>query len=164
MIDLFLIRHGIAAEPNEYATDSERPLTSEGIQKTRRVAKRLMELELEFDLILTSPLIRARQTAEILLETQLSQTVEVSDYLAPSGTIQAWAKWFQDWRQQGGDAIALVGHEPNLGQWAEWFCWGECRDRLIVKKAGAIGVKVPPDGELQGQCQLFWLVSPKLLL
>jgi phosphohistidine phosphatase len=164
MIDLFLIRHGIAAEPHEYATDSERPLTAEGIQKTRRVAERLKALDLEFDLIQTSPLVRAKQTAEILFETKLSKTVEISDYLAPSGNIQSWANWFQEWRKQGGTAIALVGHEPNLGQWAEWFCWGEYRDRLIVKKAGVIGVKVPPDGDLQGQCQLFWLAPPKLLL
>ena len=64
---LYLIRHGIAAEPEEYDTDSERPLTKEGERKTRKIAQRLYELEIQFDLILTSPLLRAQQTAAVLM-------------------------------------------------------------------------------------------------
>jgi phosphohistidine phosphatase len=164
MNELFLIRHGIAADPEHYATDADRPLTEDGIQKTRRVAKRFHDLDLHWDLILSSPLIRARQTSEFLLAANLSETLEISDLLAPGGHIQDWLSWFQTWRQSGRRSLALVGHEPNLGHWAEWLCWGESRDRLIVKKAGIIGIKLPLDGELQGNGQLFWLAPPRLLL
>ncbi len=64
---LYLIRHGIAAEPEEYPTDAERQLTKEGASKTRKVAQRLYELEIQFDLILTSP--KAGAIGLILPET-----------------------------------------------------------------------------------------------
>lgn len=65
-MELYLIRHGIAAERGTYPKDEERPLTEKGRAKTQKVAQRLYALGLRFDFILTSPLVRARQTAEIL--------------------------------------------------------------------------------------------------
>lgn len=172
MTDLFLIRHGIAADLAPQGSDFERPLTEAGMQRTRQVAKRLKALGLEFSTVLTSPLLRAKQTAQLLLEAQLANTLEISPDLAPGGSLADWVIWFQRWQQQGGTHLALVGHQPNLGQWAEWLCWGESRNghnpssesHLVVKKAGVIGVQVPASGDLQGQGMLFWLTPPKLLL
>jgi phosphohistidine phosphatase len=156
MIDLFLIRHGIAAERGTYPTDESRPLTDLGVQKTRQVAQRLRELGLKF--------VRAQQTAEILLAVGLSDRLEFAETLSPAGEITDWMTWFQTWMQAGGSALALVGHEPDLGEWAEIFTWGESRDSLVLKKAGIIGLKVPSAAALPGNCQLFWLTAPKLLL
>ncbi|NEO26328.1 MAG: phosphohistidine phosphatase SixA [Kamptonema sp. SIO4C4] len=75
-MEVYLIRHGIAGDRNDYPTDEERPLTDKGKSKTRKVAQRLKTLGLQFDLILTSPLRRAQQTATILQEVGLSPTVE----------------------------------------------------------------------------------------
>src|SRR4029450_13330188 len=65
--ELYLIRHGLAAERGEsYPDDTKRPLTNEGVQKLRKEARALTELDITFDVILTSPLVRTRQTAEVI--------------------------------------------------------------------------------------------------
>ncbi|MCL1467438.1 phosphohistidine phosphatase SixA [Argonema galeatum] len=163
MVELYLIRHGIAAEPEEYPNDADRPLTDEGKRKTRKVAARLSELNLRFDLILSSPLVRARQTADILKTAKLSDQLEESIDLASDGDMEAWLSWFEQWRQKGDSTLALVGHQPNLGNWAEILIWGEARGRLVVKKGGALGLTLPGTGSPVGRSQLFWLASPKFL-
>jgi phosphohistidine phosphatase len=169
MTQLYLIRHGIAADrhPQEYPNDGQRPLTEAGVKKTRKIAKRLAQLGLQFNYLLTSPLIRAQQTAEILVNAKLSTKPEISTPLAPTGELQDWLDWYNAIPKTGknGDvAIAVVGHQPDLGHWAEQLIWGESRGQLIVKKAGIIGVNLPDEGESIGQSQLFWLVPPRLLL
>ena len=162
-MELYLIRHGIAVERTNDVEDEKRSLTQVGHQKTRQVAKRLQELSLQFDLILTSPLVRSRQTAEILRTSGLSSEVEESTYLAPGGDINAWLKSLEQ-RHQLPETLALVGHQPDLGQWAEILIWGEARDKLLLKKAGIIGLTLPKTGSLVGRSQLFWLTPPKFLL
>jgi phosphohistidine phosphatase len=163
MNELYLIRHGLAGEHGSYANDDERPLTDEGRSKTKQVAKRLHELGIRFDLIQTSPLVRAQQTAEILQAAKLSHQLEISSDLAPNGRFERWTGWWQQW-QQGGKKLAIVGHEPNLGEWAEQLVWGEVRHQLIVKKTSVIGLFLPESGSPVGNSQLFWLTPPKLLL
>lgn len=161
---LYLIRHGIAAERELHHTDEERPLTKEGDRKTRKVAERLLELELQFEVILTSPLVRARQTAEILQISGLSSQIEEFPALAPGGDIALWLNWYNHWCSISGKTVALIGHQPDLGDWAEILVWGEARDVLIVKKAGVIGITLPETGSPVGNSQLFWLTQPKFLL
>lgn len=161
---LYLIRHGIAAERENFPTDEERPLTKEGDRKTRKIAERLRELGLQFDLILTSPLLRAYQTAQILQLAELSSQMEESPHLAPDGDIHQWLEWYQTWRLGGASSLALVGHEPDLGNWAEILLWGEAKDGLVLKKAGVIGLILPPTASPIGRSQLFWLTPPKFLL
>lgn len=162
--DLYLIRHGLAGEHGTYADDEQRPLTEEGQQKTRQVAKRLQGLGLKFDQILTSPLVRARQTAEILRDVGLGKDLEPSRLLAPEGRLQDWVSWYGQWKASGGTCLALVGHEPNLSTWAEQLVWGEIRHHLVLKKAGVIGLQLPDRGSLIGMGELFWLTPPRLLL
>lgn len=161
---LYLIRHGIAAEPEAYETDSERPLTKEGDRKTRKIARRLQELDIQFDLILTSPLLRAQQTAQILQTLGLSTQIEQSPALAPSGEIHNWLEWHQQQQEAVHRSIALVGHQPDLANWAETLLWGQTRDALILKKAGIIGLLLPETGSPVGRSQMFWLTPPKFLL
>jgi phosphohistidine phosphatase SixA len=87
-LELYLIRHGVAAERSEeYPDDSKRPLTSGGISRLRKEAKALDALGIGFDHIITSPLVRTRQTAEVFAETLKSKpSVSNSDSLAPAGT------------------------------------------------------------------------------
>lgn len=163
-IELYMVRHGLAAEQELYSNDAERPLTEEGIRKTRRVAKRLHEFNIRLDLILTSPLVRARQTAEILQTYKLGMKLEESPSLTPGGNLDVWLSWLQQWRQTGGTCLAIVGHEPNLGEWAEKLVWGEARQHLIVKKAGVIGLLLPEAESPIGRSQLFWFSPPRFLL
>ncbi len=160
-IELYLIRHGIATDHGTYAQDSERPLTDEGQERTRQVAQRLYELGIQFDLIQTSPLIRARQTADILQLAGLGRSLKESSYLAPEGSFEDWVSWLQSWE---GKRLAIVGHEPNLGEWTERLVWGSVHHHLVVKKAAVIGLLLPKSGSAVGNSQLFWLTPPKLLL
>jgi phosphohistidine phosphatase len=164
MLEIYLIRHGIAAPAQGYDSDRDRPLTDEGKQKTKKVAQRLSKLGLKFDLILTSPLVRARQTAEILQNAGLSSHLEVSPYLDFDGNIHDWLAWLENWQQKDGGCLALVGHEPNLAAWAETLVWGEACGNLSLKKAGIIGLELPQTSSPVGIAQLFWLTPPRLLL
>lgn len=161
---LYFIRHGIAADRQDNATDEERPLTSQGERKTRKIAKQLHQLKLQFDLILTSPLVRARQTAEILMKAKLSTQLEESVYLAPEGDFQDWLTWLESWRGAGGKTLALVGHQPDLANWAETLIWGEAKQALILKKAGVMGLSLPEAGSPVGRSLMFLLTPPKFLL
>lgn len=164
-LNLYFIRHGIAADPTEFATDAERPLTADGTQKTQKVAQRLQELGLHFDLILTSPLVRAEQTANLLSAVGLSKHLELSDDLAPTGQLQTWLQWLENWRKDSKKrTLALVGHQPNLGEWAETLVWGKSGNALVVKKAGVMGLTLPETGSPIGRSELFWLTPPKFLL
>lgn len=162
-MELYIIRHGLAGEHGSYANDDERPLTEEGIRKTKGIAKRLRALKLRFDLVQTSPLVRAKQTAQILQETKLCDQLQEYEQLSPGGKFDAWLSWLQQWKQPG-KCLAIVGHEPDLSAWAEQLVWGEVRHQLILKKAGVIGLLLPDRGELVKHCQLFWLTPPRFLL
>ncbi len=184
-MNLFLIRHGIAVDRGVYATDEARPLTEAGRERTGAIAHRLQSLGLHFDLILSSPLVRAQQTAEILHATGLSPQLSLSDTLAPEGDLAAWLTWLTQWRRteaQGTQAhgtqansLALVGHEPNLSDWATQLIWGqalagdrrgETASPLILKKAGIIGLSLPEGHSVSplGVSQLLWLTPPRFLL
>jgi phosphohistidine phosphatase len=165
-MELYLIRHGIAAERDAYANDEERPLTDKGRQKTGQVAKQLRERGLRFDLILTSPLVRARETAAILKDAGLGSQVEEFPSLAPDGDIHVWISWLEKRRKNAYSdrRLALVGHQPDLGNWAEALVWGDAQEKLVLKKAGVIGLNIPATGMPVGQSELFLLTSPKWLL
>ncbi len=164
-MELYLIRHGIAEDKGLNIKDEERSLTKEGRQKTEKVAQKLVKLSLSFDLILTSPLVRARQTADILIAEKLSSQLEDSSHLAPNGQISSWLKdWLEPRNYSQNTQLALVGHEPDLTNWAEILLWGEVKASLVLKKAGMIGIKLPETGSPLGRSHMFWLTPPKYLL
>ncbi len=163
-MDIYFIRHGIAADPSEYEYDRDRPLTAKGREKTEQVAEKIRRIGVTFDLILTSPLVRAKQTAQILLEVGLTDLVEEFIPLSPGGNLQEFLQtWSESDYGKTEGAIAMVGHQPDLTDWAEQLIWGEIRGKLILKKAGVIGVSFPLVASPLGQGQLFLLTSPKWL-
>lgn len=164
-MEIYLIRHGIAEERNEYNEDEHRPLTNEGMEKTAKVAERLITLGINFNIILTSPLVRAKQTAKILQEKGLSEKVEIFSPLAPEGNKEDLINWLQkSVYNKAKSSIALVGHEPNLSNWAEQLVWNSSNDRIILKKAGIIGLRLNlPENDLP-KAELFLLTSPKWML
>jgi phosphohistidine phosphatase len=166
---LYLIRHGIAEDldpaADSIANDELRCLTKAGRKRVEQVADRLDELELKFDLIITSPLVRARQTAEILITKQLSPKLEISHELKPSGNLPAW---LMEWDARSIDGniaqLALCGHEPHLSEWAELLIFGKVCHQLILKKGGIIGLKFTENRMAIGTAQLFCLLPPKYLI
>lgn len=163
-LELYIVRHGLAGEHGSYANDNERPLTEEGKRKTAAIAKRLFELGIRVELILTSPLVRAYQTAELLHQAGIGPQMKETPHLAPGGELSVWLSWLSDWQRQGGRRLAIVGHEPDLSEWAETLIWGKSLGRLVLKKGGAIGLNLPITGSPIGESELFWLTPPRLLL
>lgn len=165
-MEVYLIRHGIAALREDYANDEERPLTEKGRQKTAKVAKQLCDRGLRFDLILTSPLVRARETAILLKEAGLASKIEEFTPLAPDGNINDWVSWLKKPRPTSAKdkSIALVGHQPDLGIWAEKLVWGHAKEKLVLKKAGVIGINILDLTSPIAQSELFLLISPKWLI
>jgi phosphohistidine phosphatase len=159
--EVYLIRHGLAAErSDDYPDDSKRPLTSQGITKLRQEAQALDDLGVSFDLILTSPLVRTRQTADTFAETMKSKpTVTPIDALAPAGTpaavIQELGKHARNKR-----SLALVGHEPDIGELAARLI--AARNPLPFKKGAICRIDfdvLPP----KGSGHLIWFLPPKVL-
>ena len=113
---LYLLRHGDAGQngdPN-YPVDADRPLTPKGIKRTKCLAHALLGMEITFDMILTSPLVRARQTAELMergmrLHGQLAHTA----HLSPSGDMEKLVTQLNAIRP-ALKSVLLVGHDPYL--------------------------------------------------
>lgn len=158
MIDLYLIRHGIAEVVGEDLSDEKRVLSAEGRQKTKIVARRLYGLDVRFDTLLTSPLMRTRQTAEILVQEHLAPEYEAFGPLAPGGTFAGLRDWLAT---QKSGAIGLVGHQPCLGLWAEALIWGTAHNGFEIKKAGIVRLALETP---QSLAQLVWFLPPKVLL
>lgn len=158
---IYLIRHGIAESRIIEKNDSQRILTRKGITKTQKVAEKLSNLNLEFDIIITSPYIRAKETAIILQQAKRSSNIIEHNALRPEGNILEWFNWLQTSPYQVAQNIALVGHEPDLSEWAQLMIWGKSEDKLILKKAGIIGLELSDLENPLGKAQLFLLASPK---
>ncbi|AFZ37742.1 phosphohistidine phosphatase, SixA [Stanieria cyanosphaera PCC 7437] len=164
-MEVYLIRHGIAAERGTYTNDDERPLIEKGRIKTKQVAEKLRAINLKFDLILTSPLIRAHQTAEIFQKVGLTNQIEIFESLAPDSDINKWLEWYSQFSEPNSNCkLALVGHQPDLGNWTEMLVWGTVKEQIVVKKAGIVGLNVPKIENPLGKSELFLLTSPKWLI
>lgn len=166
--EVYFIRHGIAEARHSGVSEAARSLTAKGITRTQRVAQRLADLGLQFDALLSSPLVRAQQTAEILLAAGLASHIEDCPALSLDGELSDWLDWLANWQhlEQSSDcpAIAIVGHEPNLSGWAQTLVTGKESDQWTLKKAGIIGLQLPAASEAIGRSQLFWLSPPRFLI
>ena len=158
--ELYLIRHGVAAERGEnFPDDTKRPLTNEGVQKLRKEAKALVALDITFDVILTSPLVRTRQTAEVVAAAFRNPPPIVNmAALAPGSShntiIEELSKHHRRHR------IALVGHEPGIGELAGRLIG--VRRPLEFKKGAVCRIDVaalPP----AGSGQLRWFLTPRIM-
>ena len=160
VLELYLIRHGIAAERgDDYPDDSKRPLTNDGISSLRKEVEALENLDVAFDHIITSPLVRTKQTAEIFAQHLPSKpSMSTSDSLAPAGSPAGVVQDVVKHARKG--RIALVGHEPNLGELAARLIGA--KTPIEFKKGGICRIDfeaLPP----KGTGQLRWFVTPKML-
>lgn len=159
-LELYLIRHGLAADRGEeYPDDSKRPLTSDGIAALRKEARALANLDVTFDQIIASPLVRTKQTAEVFAQILPGKPpITLSDSLAPAGTPSAV---FQELaRHMRKPRVALVGHEPNIGELAARLIGA--RSPLAFKKGAICRIDFevfPP----KGTGELRWFITPRML-
>ena len=161
-MNLYILRHGIAVERGTpgFKTDADRPLTPKGKRQLREVAAAMKRLNLHFDLILSSPFLRARQTAEVVAQSlRLEQRLACSEELAPDGRPKSLIRQLQDWGP-APENILLVGHEPYLSQLIAWLISDGAATSIELKKGG-LG-KLEMDALRSGRCAtLAWLLTPK---
>jgi phosphohistidine phosphatase len=164
-MNVYLMRHGIAVATDdpEVTHDSQRPLTNKGVKRMRRAARGLRRLRIPFDAILTSPLLRARQTAEIVAAALgLEARLEEISGLAPESTVEQLM--FGLTRYQDREHLLLVGHEPLLSQTIASLLCGD-RDQgleISVRKGSLCRIELdalPPSGP----GILHWFMTPKQL-
>jgi phosphohistidine phosphatase len=167
LIELYLMRHGIAADLGEggIIKDEDRPLTPEGRARMKQVAAGLKELGLKFNVILTSPLLRCRQTAEAVAEVlELQHRVKIMESLAPGKAFAAGegghAEIFLELGAYQFDKALLVGHMPDLSEVASFLLAGNRNLNIEFKKGALCAIEVtslPP----RGPGLLRYLLTPK---
>lgn len=159
-MELFLIRHADAVPLGEegITDDEQRPLTDKGQKEAKALGKAFKKRGITFDLVLTSPLLRAQQTAELLLKTsdQEKVRVEVSSALTPNARPK---KLSRDMLKLGGERVALVGHLPHLGILAAWLL-GDKKAQIDFAKAGIAQLSCG-DSPIKGNGVLQCLVPPE---
>jgi phosphohistidine phosphatase len=160
---LLIVRHAIAEDREEFARtgkdDDLRPITDEGRKKMKQGARGLKTLVPEIDLLATSPLTRAAQTAAVLDSVYGGlREVEISE-LAPEASPIEFLSWL---RKQGGENVAVVGHEPSISLIVSWLLTGTEKRLLSFRKGGACMLEVP--GEVgAGTASLLWALTPAQL-
>jgi phosphohistidine phosphatase len=158
---LYLVRHAIAAERGDkWPDDAERPLTHEGAARMRQAAKGLAALDVEIDLVVTSPLVRAAATADILVRALSSRPrVVASSALAPGGSPPPIAEALATHSKARG--VALVGHEPGMGELAAWLIGA--RNPLPFRKGAICRIDVSEWPPQRQQGTLVWFATPRML-
>ncbi len=159
---LYVMRHGIAVargDPN-FADDTKRPLTPEGKKKLKGVSRGLFRLGLCVDSIISSPLIRASETAAIVAEVFApGVTVKTSDFLRPGGSLQALLTSLA--KQADHRRVLVIGHEPDLSDGVAKLI-GNARANFQFKKGGCCRIdfeKFPP----RPPGKLIWWLTPRVM-
>jgi len=164
-MNIHIVRHAIAVEAGStgYEDDSLRPLTDKGKRKMQNIAQGLMALGVEINLILTSPYLRAVQTAKILRKAfNLNKNnLVATEHLLPSGYSDQLINLINE-KYADVENIALVGHEPSLGILTSMLIAGDPNLSLTLKKGGVCRLAI--DTLQYGRCAtLEWLLSPSQL-
>jgi len=158
MVKLYFLRHGVAYDREEWTGDNDelRPLTDGGVDAMKREAKAMRAMKLKLDVIVTSPLVRARDTAKIVSKA-LDVKVEENDLLKPGfnpKTLKALLQQYADARR-----IMIVGHEPDFSSVIGKLIG---RGTVVMRKGGLARVDITAQSpSLRGE--LVWLLTPSLL-
>jgi phosphohistidine phosphatase len=163
-MELYVLRHAIAVQRGTegYEQDSDRPLTSKGRQKMEQIASGMQALGLSFDLILSSPFLRARQTADVVADVfGAGKNVELSEHLAVGGDPESLVRELNS-RFGSLKSVLIVGHEPYLSSLISVLLAGDPSLGLTMKKGGLCKLSV--DSLSYGSCAtLEWLLTPRQL-
>jgi phosphohistidine phosphatase len=164
-MNLYFLRHGLAGKPGAggHGKDSDRPLTPKGERKLWKIAEAMEALELSFDLILSSPYTRARQTARIVAEAFNARgELEFSAALTPNGSAKKVVELIAALKPEP-ENVLLVGHEPCLSEFIALLVTGETGSSVVLKKGGLCKLSV--ESLKPGRCAVIeWLLTPKQML
>ncbi len=162
-MDLILIRHAEAGErdPNTWPDDDLRPVSADGQRKQAAAAEGMQRLGIEFDFLVTSPLLRARQTAEILAQAYAWKEPPLADDALGHGcTTSAVVKLLAKFPPTA--SVALVGHEPAFSKVAAALIGRAGDASLRLRKSGIIGIRFDGPAE-PGRGMLEYHLKPGML-
>lgn len=157
---LFIVRHAWAEElGEEFPNDEARPLTKAGRKRFKQIVKRLTKRGFGPTQIATSPLLRCRETAEIIAEYAPGKpAIAELDALKPGSSLEALLEWT---RQQTGGDVAWVGHAPDVEELTAGLI-GASSDAIAFSKGAIAAIEF--DGAIEaGKGQLVWLVTAEAL-
>jgi phosphohistidine phosphatase len=152
---ILIIRHGIAAQQSSKSADETRKLTKIGRQKMKKAAHGLRTLVEQIDLIASSPLIRATQTAEIVGEVYHGTRIVQIAALSPGRPPAALLEWLN--AHPPTATVALIGHEPHLSTFLCWLMTGLQESFVTLKKGGAALLEINGPATA-GRAKLLWLM------
>jgi len=157
---LYLIRHGVAEERGDaWPDDSKRPLSEDGMERLQRSARGLARLDVWIDMVLTSPLVRARQTADIVATAfDPRPSIITVESLAPGASYPSLVADLEKHARK--TRVALVGHEPGIGELAARLIGS--RHSFEFKKGAVCRIdveEIPP----VGPGDLRWMLTPKVM-
>ena len=159
-MDLYILRHGIAEDVSATGADSDRQLTPEGQKKTHDAGRALRNLEIEFDLVLSSPFARAWRTAEIVVEELGCQRIlSKCDALASGSPMKGM---LAELSLIACPSVLIVGHEPDLSQLISILISGGTDVAVAMKKGALAKLRFPGQIEI-AMARLEWLLAPKHL-
>lgn len=161
--ELYIMRHGIAVERGSagYSDDSKRPLTPDGRKRMEEITRGLMRLGLDLDWIVSSPLVRALETAKIVgAELGGNKPLDVSDDLRPGGSAEALIAFLA--RHTHRRRVLVVGHEPDLSEMAGRLIGAGRRAHLTLKKGGCCLVAFD-DFPPKSPGKLIWWLAPRVM-
>ena len=162
-MELFILRHGEAGQRSSQASDQRRPLTSAGKVEILEIAKALKIIGLKFDLVVTSPLKRAYDTAKIVSDIfKIGNRLQVWNELAPEGQRAAVYRKISQLREEY--AVLIVGHQPLLGEIVnDMIHKGKSSPcNLLLKKGGVVRLRLLSKSNIP-RGELRWLLSPRIL-
>jgi phosphohistidine phosphatase len=158
-MEIYLIRHAdaMSLDQNNNQVDEDRPLTPSGEAQAQSLGKALQRKGVALQLVLSSPLLRARKTVEGIVKgwTGPAPDVQVCEELTPGKKPRKLARLL---RELNREPVALVGHEPDLSAWAAWII-GNKRTQLALAKAGVAHITCP-NGPAKGEGTLLQLLTP----
>ena len=158
-VEFYILRHGDAVDrmTGGYARDADRPLSEAGRAETTTVAEGLRRLGLALDLLLTSPLVRAQQTADLVADVlPVARGPVVLPALAPGGDLA------EVLMAAAGGRVMVVGHMPSLAELAGWLAWGDRDLPVPLRTAGVCRIDLD-DRARPGTGDLRWLLTPGLV-
>ncbi len=135
-MNLYLLRHGIAVDPSvpDFANDAQRPLTAKGKRRLRQIAQAVGLMRISFAVILSSPYVRARQTAEIVAKTlKCRKKLKFTDELTPAGNPRSLIEQLNELRPRPKNVL-LVGHEPYLSKLIALLTAGSTNMEIDLRK------------------------------
>jgi phosphohistidine phosphatase len=161
-VELLIIRHAIAYERDRHRwrDDGARPLSPSGMRRSRQAAAGLKLITKAPDRLLTSPLVRARQTAKILTEVAGWPPAEESAELSPGAAVQSV---FTLLAKDRSKRVALVGHQPDLGALLTACLLGNHHGIPIDWKKNAVACVAFEGTVRAGRAALKWLATPRML-